>query len=282
MKKTLMILGLLVITSGCSISTTNMENIIIYTSTYPIEYITNELYKEHSRIFSIYPNEVVELSDKLLTDYSNGDLFVYNGLSEEKNYAVDMINKNKNLMIVDAAMGMEYTYGVEELWINPSNFLMLSQNIKNGFKEYITNSYLINEIEDNYDEIKLQVSVIDAEFKLMAENATSKNLVVSNDVFLFLEKYGINVVSIDPDTELLDKRTSTAQGLIDSKDIKYILTLSGETLDESIETFIEENELEPIVFHSLTTISSDEEDNDEDYISIMYNNIDELKKELYE
>ena len=52
-------------------------------------------------------------------------------------------------MIVDAAMGMEFTYGEEELWINPSNFLMLSQNIKNGMKEYITTTYLKNMIEKN-------------------------------------------------------------------------------------------------------------------------------------
>jgi zinc transport system substrate-binding protein len=259
-----------------------MENIVIYTSTYPIEYITSELYKNHSRIFSIYPNEIIELSDKLLTDYSKSDLFVYNGLSEEKNYAVDMINKNQNLMIVDAAMGMEYTYSVEELWINPSNFLMLSQNIKNGFKEYITNSYLSNEIDDNYDELKLKVSEIDAEIKLMVENATDKNLLVSNDAFLFLEKYGISVISIDPDTELLDKRISTAETLINNKTIKYILVLNDEKLSDDIEKFISDNKITKIYFHSLTTITNDEEDNDDDYVSIMYDNIDEIKKELYE
>jgi zinc transport system substrate-binding protein len=259
-----------------------MENIVIYTTTYPIEYITNELYKGHSRIFSIYPNEIIKLSDKLLTDYSKSDLFVYNGLSEEKNYAVDMINKNKNLMIVDAAMGMEYTYGIEELWINPSNFLMLSQNIKNGFKEYITNSYLIHEIDNNYDELKLKVSEIDAEMKIMVENATDKNLLVSNDVFLFLEKYGINVVSIDPDTELLDKRISTAETLIKNGTIKYILVLKDEKLSEDTEKFISNNKITKLYFHSLTTITKEEENEDNDYISIMYDNIDEIKKQLYE
>lgn len=282
MKKILIILCLLLLSSGCSIASNNMENIVIYTTTYPIEYITNELYKGHSRIFSIYPNEIIKLSDKLLTDYSKSDLFVYNGLSEEKNYAVDMINKNKNLMIVDAAMGMEYTYGIEELWINPSNFLMLSQNIKNGFKEYITNSYLIHEIDNNYDELKLKVSEIDAEMKIMVENATDKNLLVSNDVFLFLEKYGINVVSIDPDTELLDKRISTAETLIKNGTIKYILVLKDEKLSEDTEKFISNNKITKLYFHSLTTITKEEENEDNDYISIMYDNIDEIKKELYE
>ncbi len=73
-----------------------MDDISIYTTTYPIEYITYELYGENSNISSIYPNEIIDLSDKLIKDYSSTDLFVYNGLSTEKNYAVKMLNNNKN------------------------------------------------------------------------------------------------------------------------------------------------------------------------------------------
>ena len=36
------------------------------------------------------------MTDKLIADYSNSNLFVYNGLSNEKDYAVKMLNKNKN------------------------------------------------------------------------------------------------------------------------------------------------------------------------------------------
>ena len=105
MKK--MLLGItviisIIVLSGCKKD--SMENISIYTTTYPIEYITKELYGNYSTISSIYPNEIIELSDKLISDYSNTDLFVYNGLSNEKDYAVKMLNNNKNLMIVDATM----------------------------------------------------------------------------------------------------------------------------------------------------------------------------------
>ena len=173
--------------SGCKKDT--MEDVTIYTTTYPIEYITNELYGKHSDISSIYPNEIIDLSDKLIKDYSKGNLFVYNGLSEEKDYAVKMLNNNKNLMIVDATMGMEAESSIEELWLNPSNFLMLCLNIRNGMKEYITNSYLRKEIDENYNELKLAVSELDAETKLLVENADDDNILVSNDVFKFLEKY---------------------------------------------------------------------------------------------
>ena len=38
-------------------------------------------------------------------------------------------------MIMDANFGMEIQYGIEELWLNPSNLLMISQNIKNSLDE---------------------------------------------------------------------------------------------------------------------------------------------------
>jgi len=143
-------------TTGCKKD--SMDDITIYTTTYPIEYITNVLYGENSNISSIYPNEIIELSDKLIKDYSNANMFVYNGLSNEKNYTVKMLNNNKNLMPVDATMGMENEDGIEELWLNPSNFLMLCLNIKNGMKEYIDNTVLRKQIDTNYEKLKLEIS----------------------------------------------------------------------------------------------------------------------------
>ena len=99
------------------------------------------------------------------------DLFVYNGLSHEKDYAVSMLNNNKNLKIVDATMGMEYESSIEELWLDPSNFLMLCLNIRNGMKEYITNGVLRKQIDENYEKIKLDISELDADIKLLVENA---------------------------------------------------------------------------------------------------------------
>jgi zinc transport system substrate-binding protein len=281
MKKILIALFILLLSTGCSIGKDNMENITIYTSAYPIEYITKELYGDNSTIFSIYPNEVIKLSDKLLDDYSKADLFVYNGLGEEKDYAVKMLNKNKDLKIVDASMGMEYTNGVEELWVNPANFLMLCQNVRTGMEEYISNSYLKKQIDTNYDELKIKVSEIDAEMKLTIENADDDYILVSNDVFLFLEKYKLNVISLEDNINLTPKKISDAKALIRSKNIKYIYILPGDKLSSQVEKLVTDSKLEKIYYNPLTTISKDEETAGEDYMTLSYKNIELLKKELY-
>lgn len=281
MKKILLVILLTILLTGCSLSLNNMDNISIYTTVYPLEYLTNKLYGTNSTIKSIYPNEIVELSKKLIQDYSRTDLFVYNGLSEEKNYAVDMLNYNKNLMIVDAAMGMECLYGEEELWINPSNFLMLSQNIKNGMKEYITTTYLKNMIDKNYNNLKIEISEIDAEIKLIIEMSNKNNIVIGNDSLLFLEKYELNIYSLDKDT-VTNKKISDTKTAITSNSIKYIYLFENDVLSEEAEKLIAEKKLEKIYINTITLLSEEQKNNGEDYVSMMYKNIDLLKRELYQ
>ena len=62
--------------SGCKKD--SMEDITIYTTTYPVEYINSKLYGEYSNVSSIYPNEVIKITDKLIrmkeaeAHYKNG------------------------------------------------------------------------------------------------------------------------------------------------------------------------------------------------------------------
>ena len=202
------------------------EDIDIYTTAYPFVYITNYLYGEHSTVHSIYPNGVdiynYKLTDKQIKDYSKGSLFIFNGLSDEKEYVVPMFDKNRNLKIIDTSLTMEYDNYVEELWLNPSNFLMLTQNIRNGLKEYINNHYLKNEINEKYDELKVQISALDAELKLMAESADNKTIVVASDMFNFLEKYNFNVISLEENDNLTEKKILDVEDMINKGEIDYI------------------------------------------------------------
>ena len=112
MKKYLFIvLGIVLLCTGC-FKRDSMEDITIYTSVYPIEYITTRLYGDNAEISSIYPNGIIvdkyTLTEKQLDDYSKADLFIFNGLSSEKDYIKPMFSKNKNLKIIDATSSIEY------------------------------------------------------------------------------------------------------------------------------------------------------------------------------
>ena len=83
--------------SGC-LKRDNMEDISIYTTNYPSEYITQRLYGDYSDIKSIYPDGVnikdYKLTNKQIEDYSKADLFIFNGISDEKDYVEKMRKDN--------------------------------------------------------------------------------------------------------------------------------------------------------------------------------------------
>lgn len=283
-------IGLLIMTCICLIITgcikrDTLEDIDIYTTSYPLEYITQRLYGKHSSIHSIYPNGIINedyvLTDKQIKDYSKGSIFIFNGVSNEKDYVIPMYNHNKNIKIIDANLSMEYNYSLEELWLDPSNFLMLAQNIKNGFNDYITSHYLKNEINENYDILKEEVSNIDAKLTMLADKSENKTIVVSNDLFEFLKKYGFNVISLEENTNLTDKKIEDVRNLINNNKISYIFLKQHDDISETIQKLIDSTKVKTLTLHSISNLDDDEKDT-YDYISLMNNNIELLKEELYD
>ncbi len=282
-KLSIILLSILLLGTGC-LKRDSLEDITIYTSIYPIEYITKRLYGEHSTIYSIYPSGVnpttYTLTDKQIKDYSKGNMYIFNGLSNEKDYVKQMFKHNKNLMIIDTTLSMEQNNRPEELWLDPSNFLMLSLNIKNGLSEYISNHYLKEEIDKNYENLKIEISNIDAKLKLLGENATNKTIVTDNRALQFLEKNGFQVIILD-ENNITQKVISDVETLARNGIIQYFYTFHQGTLNETVASLIQNNHLNIIELHSLSNLSEQENSEKEDFLSLYNENIEELKKELY-
>ena len=123
----------MLLASGCEIHSNKMDDISIYTTTYPINYLITSFYGEHSRVYSIYPTGVIlddyKLSERKLNEYSKSDLFIFNSLDKDRDYAVKMINLNDKLKVIDVATGMKFEHSIEELWLNPNDYLMMGENI---------------------------------------------------------------------------------------------------------------------------------------------------------
>lgn len=285
MKKYLFLLiTVLVISTGCT-GNKNFDDDVTYTTIYPIEYVTKEIYGKYTNVNSIYPDGVdiskYKLTKKLKEEYANSNTFIYNGLGKEKNITVDFLNINKKLQVIDAMQGMNVNYSDEELWLDPSSYLMLAQNIKNGLIEYNDNFKVKKDINKEYSDFKVKVSELDVELNLLSKNATSTTLIVTDDVFKFLEKYNINVISLDSDNPDIDKAYAEASDAMDSGECKYIFMKKGENLDNHVEDFISTHSAKKLKMDMLNTITHDQRKTGEDYISIMTDNIENIKTELY-
>ena len=270
--------------TGC-LKRDNMEDITIYTTNYPSEYITKRLYGEFSEVKSIYPDGVninsYKLTDKQLEDYSNSDLFVFNGLSDEKNYVEPMRKINKNLKIIDTTLSMEYSDSVEQLWLDPSNFLMMAQNVKTGFGEYIDSYYLINKIEEKYEELKIEASNLDAKIKDTVSNGNSKTIVVSDNMFKYLEKYGVTVYSLDEENTDINAVYNEVLRMIQSGAIKYVFVKGNEEYNSTVQRLINNTNVTVQNWHTLSNLTENERLENEDYFTLMNYNLELLKNELY-
>lgn len=291
LKKLSLLLIIPLLITGCNLNINNdsMENIEIYTTIYPINYLTNYLYGEHSKIHSIYPAGVdvdnYKLSKRKLKEYSNSDLFIFNSLDIDKDYAVEMINKNSKLKVIDVSLGMKFDKSVEEFWLDPSNYLMMAQNIKDGLLEYINNPYLVSNkdktgIEDKFEDLKYDISKIDASLKEVVNNASYKTIVTDTDILKYLEKYGITVISLEENESLSSNTLSEVDKLISENKIKYIYSTKEET-NSTAKNLIDKNKLELITINTMRSVDGGITNSNDNYITIMNNNIDLLKKELY-
>ena len=280
----ILLIPMLFILTGCE--NDSMENIEIIVTNYPNEYVVKNLYGEHATITSIYPDGVdinnYKISKKQKTEYSRKDLFVYNGLIEkERNLAVDLLEMNPDLKIIDTAYVLETDYSPEELWLNPSSLLMMSQNVRLSLVEYITSTYLQKEVNDAYDALKINLSELDAEYRISVDSTNNKTVVVADSALKYLEKFGLTVICIDNDAN--QKTLADAENLIKNGSINYIYTFKGQENNDNVNNILNSySNVSTIELHRLDNLTDQERSNKEDYISLMTNNLDLIKKELYQ
>ena len=238
-----------------------------------------------------------------------------------------MLNKNKNLLLIDSALGMNYTNSFEELWLNPYNYLMMAKNIKDNLSEYITNPYLVEDIDNNYENLKYELSKLDATYQDILINAPYKTIVTDNSLFRFLEKYNIQVIVLEEEiknitikdnmsisdiskeyniktSDILTYNNKTdetvtngeiikvpikvietsdvnkVKKLISDKQIKYIYSANTET-NSIVDNLIKDNNLELVTINDMYSIDGGITNSNETYLTIMNDNLELLKKELY-
>ena len=279
--KIIILLLTLLFTTACN--NKNMEGMHILTTIYPISYITNEIY-DQGIINSIYPNGAdvnnYNLTDKQIKEYSHNDIFIYNGLSNELNTAKNLINSNRKLKVIDIAYGLNFKNGLEELWLSPNYFLMLATTIKDNLKDFTDSKYANEEIEKKYNTLAETISVMDAELRNIARSAKNINkntIIVSSNMFKYLNNYGFNVISLEDEENLGNANLNSIKNGFKEGIYTTIFMKDTENKNELI-SFLEKNyNAKIITINTMTTLSQENENNNDNYITIMNNYIDEIK-----
>ena len=272
-----LLLGMFMLSlSGCGEEA--LVNNDVYTTIYPTLYLTEFLYGEDRNVLSIYPSGAdvssYELTDMQKENYSKAGLFVYNGLTNEKELAREFLNNNPELLLIDVSYGLNYEYAIEELWLSPNNYLMLANNIKNNLLDYTTSTVLKENIEDRYKEIEEELSFMDAELRSVAMEAKSDGnatLVVSSNKLLFLENYGFQVIVLG------DEENESISELFDDGDVSDIYLCDIDQKNDFITSLESEYDANIINVDTMYTLTDEEASGNKTYLTIMREFIDNIR-----
>jgi len=159
--------------------------------------------------------------------------------------------------------------------------LMIGLNIKQELSEYIDSNYIMEEIENNYELLKVDISELETELKKTADNSKDKRIISYDESLLFLEKYGFDVINLTEKDKNKDNNIELAKSLLKNDKLTYIFTTEFQEETDLIKELKNDYKAKVETFKIMTTITEDDIANNEDYLSIMKNNITKLKEETY-
>ena len=110
--------------------------------------------------------------------------------------------------------------------------------------------------------------------------APYKTVLEDSNLFKYLEKYSLNVISLEEDDKLNENTISEVKKLIRNGQIKYIYSASENTND-TCKNLIDNYGVELVTINTMESIDGNVSNSNENYVTIMNNNLELFNKELY-
>jgi zinc transport system substrate-binding protein len=311
-KKTIGMFALLaILTTFFTACTTETENnaadkITVYTTIFPIEDFTKKIGGDFVEVKSAYPpgadSHTYEPSQKTMVDIAKSDLFIYNGAGME-GFAdkATHILKNEQTKVVVASEGVDLIKAAEDhdhdhegenhnhehgdvdphLWFDPIAMQKVAENIKNGLVDVMPSQE--NTFNKNYEEVLAKLQKLDADYKEMVANAKHKEILVSHAAYGYYEsRYGIKQIAITGLSASQEPSQKQLAEIVESAKEHNLNTILFETFATPKVAEVVKSEVgaDSLTLNHVATISEEDAKNNEDYFSLMYENLETLKKAM--
>ncbi len=269
----------------------------IYTSFYPINFLTKSLLWHNAEVINIVPTwweaHSFEPTLKQIWELQKSDLIVLSWLwmesYEEKliesvwTWKVVILSEKLNNLIKLDENELHDEHEEDNHWhehwdIDPHTWL--SPKV---YKELA--NILVFELENAWfkdldKSILLKLEELEKKYFLWLKNCEVKELVTSHEAFWYLARdYGLAqhpVFGISPEEEPSAKDIASVVDLIKKENLSYIF--SEELVSPKFaETIIKETWITVLNLHPLESLTPEEELAKQDYVSIMKNNLEKLK-----
>ena len=283
------------------------DQISIYTTVYPLQYFAERIGGDAVNVQSIYPPGADEHSfdptQKEMIKLADADLFFYIGLGLEgfvENAEKTLKNEHVKMIatadaITEDMLEEDHDHDHEEdedhghdhgefdphVWISPVLSDALAFSVKEALIEAAPDKK--EQFEENFEALRDDLIKLDRQFIDMASNAPTKTFYVSHAAFGYLaDTYGLEQVAIaglNSQSEPSQKQLATLVQEAKEQNIKYVLFEQNIT-SKLTDVIRKEIDAEALMLHNLSVLTTEDINNEEDYISLMEQNVETLKQAL--
>jgi len=270
------------------------ESLKIYTTFYPMYYIAGEISQEKADIVQMIPAGVEphtwEPTLKTMAELKNSNMFIYNGAGMER-WAEKIIDnlRGNNVKIVETSKGVDLIKSEgnnhddydPHTWVSPENLKIQAKNVLDALIEIdkINEEYY----KENYRILAAKLDKLHEDIKKASKQFKIKTIITSHEAFgYFAKEYGLVQIPIrgmSPEQEPSPAKLAEIVDLCLENNIKYIFT--EKFVNPKFSNIIaDEIGGDVLTLNAAHGLSDDEIKEGQDYITVMYDNLNSLEKAL--
>lgn len=289
-KKSILLLAIFLVVfiiSGCK-KDYKKDN-VIYTSLYPIKYITDEIVEDKFEVRYVGQSNMdvhnFELSAKEVADISDSKALIINGFGLET--WLDTITKSiDDIYLIDSSTGINPIIKDKDsydphIWLSPKNYIIQAKNIyENISKLDETNKEFYKE---NYENLVKKLEILDENYEKSLNKFSGDKLIVAHEAFGYLARdYNLEqmpINSLGNEDEPSMKTVTKVVEYMKDKNLSIIYTEKGES--EKIPNVIaDEVNGKVLELYTLEHLSDDEIKEGKNYFNMMEDNLNILINSL--
>src|SRR3989339_101103 len=275
-------------------NTTNKINIVA--SFYPLADFAQNIGGEHVNVINITPPGAepheFEPTPRDMAQIYTADLFILNGQGVDawaekiipeltaNNVATIKMSDHLGNLKINNPSSPDEQYD-PHFWLDPTNAAKEADIVADALIKI--DSAHTKEYNQNRDTFKIKLLQLDQEIKLGLTNCKSREIITTHDAFAYLANhYGLttfHILGLSPEEEPSPKQIAAISNLAREKNIKYIFfeTVVDQKLSQTIA-----NEIgaQTLVLNPIEGLTKEEIQNGQNYISVMRNNLQNLKTAL--
>ncbi|ALV22637.1 MULTISPECIES: metal ABC transporter substrate-binding protein [Carnobacterium] len=294
--------------SGNSANEEDSGKLKVVTTFYPMYDFTKNVAQENAVVSLLVPagTEVhdFEPSAKMIAQIENADVFVYN--SDEMETWVPSVLKSidtSKTVIVNASEGIdlihneadadehdeehehegeEHSHAVDpHVWLDPVLAQAEVTNIQKGLAEADPDNS--DAYAANAETYQQKLEDLNQEFVSAFENATKRSFVTQHAAFAYLAKrYDLTQISVSglsSDAEPSPAKLAELSDFVTENKVDYIY-FEDNASSKIAETLADEVDVELLVLSPIEGVTQKEQDAGIDYIHVMQDNLNALKKSI--